>query len=72
MLVMETIKSSDLREELSEVLSKVHYGGQVVKVSRYRTPMAFVVPPDWYMRACEALGVDPEHPELLGSENPSS
>ncbi|MFI5638325.1 hypothetical protein ACIA8H_13010 [Streptomyces goshikiensis] len=60
---MESYKSEEVRTALKDVLNAARFEGKIAKVVRYRDPMAYVVPPEWFERACEALGVDPENPD---------
>ena len=57
------VQASDARRDFSSLLDEVEHHGVHVKVLRYITPAAVIVPPDWYERARQALiASDPEHP----------
>jgi antitoxin (DNA-binding transcriptional repressor) of toxin-antitoxin stability system len=44
-----------MRTHLREILRAVDHGG-MVEIKRYDIPTAILVPPDWFKRACDALG----------------
>ncbi|MFE2305004.1 hypothetical protein [Streptomyces sp. NPDC059411] len=60
---MESYKSEEVRTALKDVLNAARFEGKIAKVVRYKDPMAYVVPPEWFERACAALKLDPENPE---------
>jgi PHD/YefM family antitoxin component YafN of YafNO toxin-antitoxin module len=53
---METVKSEEARLRLRDLLNDVEHKGEHVKILRYQTPTAVLVPVGWYERAKAALG----------------
>ncbi len=47
---------SEYRRDLIETLNRVEYTGTHVRVLRYGRAKAVTVDPEWYARACRALG----------------
>lgn len=47
------IGAEQLRRQLTEILSRVRYGGDQVIVERHGTPQAVVIPYSWYEEALD-------------------
>lgn len=64
-----SVTTDELRKDLPTLLDKVRWRGLALRIRRYKTPLAVVVPVDWYERAVAAIG-EPTEPEPAG--NPTS
>ena len=57
------VQAADARRDLSTLLDEVEHHGVHVEIRRYNDPAAYLVPPEWYERAEQALaahgGPDP-------------
>jgi prevent-host-death family protein len=57
------VQAADARRDLSALLDEVEHHGVHVEIRRYNDPAAYLVPPEWYERAEQALaahgGPDP-------------
>lgn len=49
--------------------ARVQYGKEHIEVRRYSEVQAYVVPEDWYRRACEALGEGDRLPSVPDPED---
>ena len=54
------VLSEEARRGFSSLLDEVEHHAAHITVLRYKTPAAVIVPPEWYERACRALGEAPE------------
>ena len=54
---MKQVLSEEARRRLSDLLDEVEHDGVIVEISRYKTPAAVMVPPEWFERATEALSL---------------
>jgi antitoxin (DNA-binding transcriptional repressor) of toxin-antitoxin stability system len=52
---MDSYTAGQARLRMRAILTSVERG-EHVQIRRYSTPTAVVVPPDWFKRACDALG----------------
>ncbi|MGW6704765.1 hypothetical protein ACWGDE_07720 [Streptomyces sp. NPDC054956] len=53
----QRMSAADFRAEIVQVLgARVAYGGEHIRVMRYKQAQAVVVDVEWYERACRALG----------------
>lgn len=62
----ETTTTDELRRKLPELLESVRWQKRAIRVRRYKTELAVVVPVDWYERAVAAIGepgTEPPAPE---------
>lgn len=50
------VRSNYLRGHLADVISEIDRHGAHVAVLRYNTPVAVIVPAEWWERAARALG----------------
>ena len=57
------VQAADARRDLSTLLDEVEHHGVHIEIRRYNDPAAYLVPPEWYERARQALaargGPDP-------------
>jgi hypothetical protein len=58
------VQASEARRDFGPLLDEVEHHGTHLKVLRYRTLAAVMVPPDWYARAERALAAigEPDPP----------
>lgn len=59
-MAVREVLAAEARSDFSGVLDDVEHHGTHVKVRRYTTVAAVMVPPDWYARAAAALAASDE------------
>jgi hypothetical protein len=59
-MAVREVLAAEARRDFSAVLDDVEHHGTHVKVQRYTTVAAVMVPPDWYARAAQALAASGE------------
>lgn len=60
MAASKQVQAGAARRDLSSLLDEVEHHGVHVEVLRYNDPAAYLVPPDWYARAVQALAASGE------------
>lgn len=50
-----TVSVQDARRTFADVLGQVQYGGQPVEITKHGKTAAYLVGPEWFRRAQEAL-----------------
>ena len=59
-MAVREVLAAEARRDFSALLDDVEHHDTHVKVQRYTTVAAVMVPPDWYARAVQALAASGE------------
>jgi len=58
----ESVPVEEARKKFADILDGTQHHSQHVQITRRGKPAGYVVPPEWWERAVEALESAPDHP----------
>ncbi len=56
--IPETVSVQDARRTFADLVSHAQWGGQPVQITKHGKSAAYLVGPEWFKRARQALGED--------------